>query len=433
MSSPATIETPAVADGRTRWRTLAWMTVGWLWLAGGSNYLTRTMLGTMRGSIVDDIKMTDAQFGLLTSGFLLFYAIVSPFGGFLADRFSRRHVVVWSLFLWSFLTCATAWVTTFEGFLWLRCLLGLSQACYIPAAVALIADFHRGPTRAFATGVHLTGMIAGAILGGVGGWLAETHSWSYAYTVIGLPNLALGLLLFLFLREAPRESLAATPAVAAAAAPPIRLMDALRSLARPGPYYYVAACLGVQGGVSWIIIAWMPTLMREQFQMSQGVAGFSALGCLYVAQCIGLLAGGFWSDRLSARRPRARLFLPAIAILLCTPAFLLTGWFQHISFTIFTLASWGLAMGFLGANTMPMTCLVVDARYRSTAIGFLNCFTSLCGGVGIYAVGALRDAQVGIAYILTFAAGGVFLCGFLLWLANVMVRRGEAGLPTKAG
>jgi predicted MFS family arabinose efflux permease len=399
----------------------AWTAVALLWLAGGSNYLTRTMLTTMRGSVIEDIAMTEAQFGLLTSGFLVFYAAASPFGGFLADRFSRRLVILWSIFAWSAITWITAYVKSFEHFLILRCLLGLSQAFYIPAAVALIVDYHRGPTRALATGIHLTGMIVGAVIGGVGGWLAEKHGWRYAYTTIALPNLALGILLYFFLRDAPREHL--EKAIDSAQLKPISMGEAARSLGKPGAFHYVIACLGVQGAVSWIIIAWMPTLIKEQFKMGQGAAGFSTLGFLYVAQAIGLLGGGFWSDRLSLSNPRARIIMPAVAILLTTPLFLLTGWFEHISFTLLTLAMWGLAMGFLGSNTMPIVCLVVDARYRATAIGVLNGFTAICGSLAIYGVGALRDAKVGISLILTFAAVGVFFCGLFLWMANLAVRK----------
>ena len=183
----------------------AWTAVAVLWLAGASNYLTRTMLTTMRGSILEAIPMSDAQFGLLTSGFLWVYAFASPFAGFVADRFSRRLVVIASLFAWSAITWLTAYAKTFEQFLALRILLGLSQACYIPAAVALIIDFHRGPTRALAAGIHVTGLVAGSALGGVGGWLAAEYNWSHAYLVIGVPNLALGVLLYFTLRDPPRE------------------------------------------------------------------------------------------------------------------------------------------------------------------------------------------------------------------------------------
>ncbi len=399
----------------------AWIAVALLWLAGGSNYLTRTMLTTMRGSIIQDIPMTEAQFGLLTSAFLWFYAFAGPFGGFLADRFSRRLVVIWSIFAWSTITLLTAQVTTFAPFIFLRALLGLSQAFYIPAAVALIIDYHRGPTRAFAGGIHLTGMVLGSSLGGLGGWLAEKHGWSYAYTVIGLPNLALGFLLYFFLRDPPREHFEAmTPD---SLNPPIRFWAALRSLARPGPFYYLIACQIVQGAVSWIIIGWVPTLMREQFNLGQGAAGFSALGFLYGSQTIGLLVGGFWSDRWSLTNPRARIIIPAVAIMLTAPAFWLTGWAHHISFTLLSLSLWGLAMGFFGANTMPIVCLVVDARYRATAVGLTNCCTAVSGGFALYGIGALRDAKIGVSLILTFTGFGVLLCGAFLWLVNSTLKK----------
>ena len=403
----------------------AWIAVALLWLAGGSNYLTRTMLTTMRGSVLQDIPMTDAQFGLLTSVFLWFYAFASPFGGFLADRFSRRLVVIISVFIWSSLTLVTAYSRTFEQFIALRALLGLAQAFYIPAAVALIIDYHRGPTRALAGGIHLTGMVLGSSIGGLGGWLAEHHGWSYAYTFIGLPNLALGFLLIFFLRDPPRELSAAATAAAATnqALPQIRFGAALRSLVQPGPYYYLILCQILQGGVSWVIIGWVPTLMREQFKLGQGAAGFSSLGFLYGSQIIGLLVGGFWSDRWSLNNPRARIIIPAVAVMLTAPAFWLTGWAHHISFTLLCLSLWGLVMGIFGANNMPIICLVVDERYRATAVGLLNCVTAISGGLVIYGVGALRDAQIGVSLILTFAGLGAFFCGFCLWMVNVSLRR----------
>ena len=80
-------------------------------------------------------------------------------------------------------------------------------------------------------------------------------------------------------------------------------------------------------------------------------------------------------------------------------------------------------MGVFGANNMPIICLVVDERYRATAVGILNCVTAISGGLVIYGVGALRDAQIGVSLILTFAGLGAFFCGFCLWMVNVSLRR----------
>ncbi|MSU47216.1 MAG: MFS transporter [Lacunisphaera sp.] len=401
----------------------AWIAVAVLWLAGGSNYLTRTMLTTMRGSILEEIPMSDAQFGLLTSGFLWVYAFASPVAGFFADRFSRRRVIIISVFAWSAITLLTAYVKTFEQFFALRTLLGLSQACYIPAAVALIIDYHRGSTRALAAGIHVTGTVAGSTLGAAGGWLAAEQGWSQAYEIIALPNLALGVVLCFFLRDPSREGVA-EPAVGGGL-PGIRLGEALLSLARPGPFYAMMAFSLVQGAVSWMIIGWMPTQMREQFAMGQGAAGFSALGFLYFMQIVGLLAGGYWSDRLSLVNPRARIILPALAIMCAAPVFFLTGWFPMLAFTLLSLSLWGLAVGIAGANLMPIICLTVDTRYRATAMGVSNLCAAVSGGLAVYGAGALRDAKIGVNFILTFAGFGAVLCALSLWLVNVGLNMAE--------
>src|SRR6185369_9989106 len=133
------------------------------------------------------------------------YGLLSPFAGFLADRFSRSRVVLVSLFVWSLLTWLTGHAKSFEQLLVVRALMGISEAAYIPAALALIADYHRGNTRSLATGIHMTGIGVGAGLGGLGGWLAERHGWSYAFTIFGFIGVGYALVLVFALRDAPPE------------------------------------------------------------------------------------------------------------------------------------------------------------------------------------------------------------------------------------
>jgi MFS family permease len=378
----------------------------------------------MRGPVVSDLSMTDAQFGLLTTAFLWTYAVACPFGGFFADRFSRRSVIIGSVFGWALVTLATVMVTNFAEFFSLRALLGLAQAFYIPAALALIIDFHRGSTRALASGLHATGLVFGSTIGGIGGWFAENHGWRYAYTAVAIPALVVGVLLYLFLREPPRENV--TPA---AQTEKVRILDALRSLATPGPYYYLFISQAIQGVSSWVIIGWMPTLIRERFSMSAAAAGFSTLGFLYIAQITGLLAGGYLSDRWSVKNPLSRITIPAIGILLTAPFFFFNAWHQSFAMMMTSLSLYGFSMGILGANLMPIVCLVVDARFRATAVGSLNACTAICGGIVVYGVGRMRDAKIGPEYILLIAAVAVLACGFFVWMVNVGVkRRGTAAL-----
>ena len=168
----------------------AWVVVGLLWVVALLNYLDRLMITTMRDPIKQSISMTEAQFGLLTAVFLWVYGALSPLGGYLADRFSRRIVIMVSLFVWSAVTWWTGHVETFNQLLAARALMGVSEACYIPAALALIADYHRGSTRSLATGLHMSGVYAGAALGGVGGYIAEGFGWRFGFNLFGLIGVA---------------------------------------------------------------------------------------------------------------------------------------------------------------------------------------------------------------------------------------------------
>jgi len=180
----------------------AWFVVAILWFVAMLNYLDRLMITTMRDPIRADISITDAQFGLLTSVFLWVYAFVSPFGGYVADRFTRRGVIAGSLLFWSAATFLTGFAQTFHQLLWARALMGISEACYLPAALALICDYHRGSTRSFATGLHMSGLSVGAALGGIGGYLAEHIGWRAGFERLGIAGFAYGLVVLFTLRDA---------------------------------------------------------------------------------------------------------------------------------------------------------------------------------------------------------------------------------------
>ncbi len=171
------------------------------------NYLDRMLMATMRTSIRADIPSiaNDADFGFLMAVFMWVYAILSPIGGYLADRFNRRGVVILSLFVWSAMTWLTGHARTFEQMAWTRALMGVSEAFYIPAALALIADFHSGPTRSRAVGIHMCGIYAGQALGGVGGYIADTSSWRNAFYGFGAAGVFYAILLLLMLKDSRAE------------------------------------------------------------------------------------------------------------------------------------------------------------------------------------------------------------------------------------
>jgi MFS family permease len=390
----------------------AWLVVALLWLVACLNYLDRIMLTTMRGSVIDAIPMTDAKFGLLTSVFLWVYALFSPLTGFLADKFKRSHVIIASLLIWSVVTWLTSKATSFEYLLVTRALMGISEACYVPAALALIVDYHRGPTRSRATSVHMTGMMTGASLGGLGGWVAEHHSWNYAFSLFGLIGIGYAAVLMALLRDAPADREAPrqadNPGEARAS-----FLDASRHLFGSRAFLYAFIYWGLLG-VLWTIIGWMPTYLTEKFRLGQGVAGLSTTGYLQASALVGVLVGGYWADLWSRSTPRARIYVPVIGLGIAAPALLLVAGTDVLALALGGIILHGFFRAFTDANMMPVLCLITDPRYRATAYGFLNLCACLVGGISIYAGGALRDSGTPLNRLFQFAAISLVFCSWLL-------------------
>jgi MFS family permease len=409
----------------------AWLTVALLWLVAFINFVDRTMVTTMHGSLVGAIPMTEAQYGLLTSVFLWVYGAMNPFAGFVADRFSRRWVILVSLFGWSLTTCLTSQVQTFSQLLAMRVLLGITESCYVPAAMALIADYHRGPTRTVALAAHQTGMVAGMMLGGLGGWLAEQYSWRTAFTTLGIPGLVYGLLLVFLLRDVPRIASNAEPA--SQPAEKIGLGAALASLWSSRNYRLQLGCVVLLGASGWIIIGWLPTYIGEHFGLAQGAAGFSATGFLNGSTIAGMVIGSFWTGRWSKTNLRAHIYVPVIGLSLAIPAMLLCVQSDTLFFALAWLVAFGVCRNFFDVNLVPIVCLIVDPRYRATGIGTIGAFSTFTGGVMIYLVGSLRDRHVDMSRIFTATTGCLMICIVLLLLIRFptapAASSGEAGRP----
>ncbi len=403
--------TPALPDR-------AWIIVALLWVCAALNYVDRLILTTMRSSLKEAIPMTDAQFGLLTTVFLVVYAIASPFAGFLADRLSRSRVILASLLAWSLVTLATAWVTTYDQLLLSRVALAIAQAACMPASVALIVDYHRGSTRSIASGLLLSGAMTGGALAGFGGWFADRHDWTYAYQVFGWIGLGHAVLVLLFLKDLT------APAGPLAQAPGVSLRDAFAHLFTNRSYLLVLGYACTLGVVGWSIIGWMPTFMKERFAMSQGEAGFTTTITLNAAALVGMLVGGAWAGRWSRKDPRAPVLVSIIGLALAAPAILLLSSTSVLYVALGALAFYGCCRNFSDANAMPVLCLYVDPRYRATSWGVSTLFSSFVGGLGIYAAGWVRDTQIDPGRMFQFAFVSMVLCAGLL---AVLARRPRLG------
>lgn len=398
------------SDPKPRLFSYAWLVVAMLCVVGGLNYLDRMMITTMRSSIIAAIPMSEAQFGLLTSVFLWIYGLLSPIAGYLADRFNRSRVIIGSLFIWSVVTWLTSRATSFEELLITRALMGVSEACYIPAALALIVDYHRGPTRSKATGIHMAGVYIGQSLGFIGGWLAESRTWNYAFVVFGTVGVVYSLILAVSLKDAPKAIIADE----AEREPVVGFGDAVRNLFRQPAYLLALAAWGLLGVVSWMINGWLPTYYKEHFNLSQTQAGVYATTYFFIPMLLGVLSGGAIADFWDKTNKRARILLPALGLVIATPAIFLASNTDLLPMAVGAFMVYAFARPFLDANMMPILCMVADPRYLATGYGILNLFSCIVGGIGIYAGGALRDANVNLSAMFQVAAVTMLFCAWLL-------------------
>lgn len=391
-----------------------WLLVGLLCIIGCLNYLDRMMIVTMRSSIIEEIPMTDAQFGLLTSVFLWVYGFTSPIAGYIADRFNRSIVIIGSLFVWSLVTWLTSLATSFEYLLAARALMGISEAFYIPAAMALIMDWHSDRTKSTAVGLHVGGIMIGQSLGFIGGWIAETHTWHYAFHIFGVIGLIYAVSLIFLLKDR-KEGSVKTEVPTDEAAEKIDFKLAIQNLFRNRAFVMVVVIWGLAGAISWMINGWLPTYYKEQFNLSQTEAGIYSTAYFFPVMLVGVVLGGAIADWWSKTNGRARIWLPAIGFLIAVPAIFIASYTTILWATVGGFLIYALTRPFIDANMMPILGIIADKRYLATGYGFLNLCSCIVGGVGIYAAGALRDGQVNLNIIFQVAALSMIICAFLLF------------------
>ncbi|MDB6058823.1 MAG: major facilitator superfamily 1 [Verrucomicrobiales bacterium] len=402
----------------------AWVVVGLLWVVALLNYLDRLMITTMRDPIVAAIPMSDAQFGLLTSVFLWVYGSLSPLGGFLADRFSRSKVIMASLLVWSVVTWLTGHVKTFDQLLWTRAVMGVSEACYIPAALALISDYHRGSTRSLATGLHMSGVYTGAALGGIGGFIAELYGWRVGFSLFGVIGISYAIVLIFCLRDS------VTTARDLKTVDRVKPYAAAIALFSVGGFWVLLALNALVGVANWGINGWLPTYLKDQFHLGLGSAGLSATAYIQTASFLGVLIGGVWADRWARRNGRGRMFVPAIGYLIAGPCLFLSGSVATLAPALAGLIVFGLARGFFDANHMPILRQLTDERYSATGYGVLNFVSCSAGGIMIFAGGMLKDAHVPLSVVFQLSAAGLVIVGILLlFLKGAKTTQAPAAIP----
>lgn len=398
----------------------AWIVVALLWPVVVLNYLDRQMLSTMRLSIkVDITQLQSAEyFGWLMAIFLWVYAFCSPLGGAIADRFNRKWLIITSLAVWSLVTLLMGAAANFNQLFVLRAIMGVSEALYMPAALALIADYHPGPTRSLAVGVHLSGVYLGQALGGVGGWVAQEISWRVAFMGCGAIGVAYALILVIFLRETDRDTAAKTVVVAN---PDIAVGVDWRG------FVILILCFSLPSLSGWAVKSWLPTLLQDRFGLAQTPSGLWATFTHAGPAFCGVIVGGWLADRWSRHNVRGRTYLSSLGLALLVPGILVIGLAPGFAMTIAGSVLYGFGFGMFDANNMPILCQLAPARFRATGYGLLNFFGIAAGAALTPLLGRLKDSGVPLAVGFAYCAIPALLAAVLMFFLRPTSRdRGVA-------
>jgi MFS family permease len=392
----------------------AWLVVALLWPVALLNYLDRQMLAAMKTSVMGDISdiATSENWGYMLAQFKWVYAFLSPVGGYLADRFSRRFTICASLFVWSGVTWATGHVTTYQSLLWTRTLMGVSEAFYIPAALALIADYHAPATRSRAIGLHQTAIYCGIIIGGLSGFVADAPQlgWRFVFDLTGLVGILYALPLVFLLRD-PRPAF--RPGI------DLRkhtLTGALRELLGNGSFILLVLYFTLPALSGWVVKDWMPVILKDQFGISQGLAGLSATLYVNLASLAGAFLGGWAADLMMRHTERGRIYVSALGMGLLIPALFGVGNAATLTLAVGFLIVYGVGWGFFDGNNMPILSQIVRPELRATGYGIMNLVSISCGGFADWGFGVLQDKKVPLAVIFAGLAGLVLLSTVLVLL-----------------
>ena len=372
------------------------------------NYMDRQMLSTMKDSMQMDI--TDLQsatnFGRLMAVFLWIYGLMSPISGIIADNLSRKKLIVGSLLVWSSVTYLMGLATTYDQVFWLRALMGVSEALYLPAGLALIADYHTGGSRSLAVGIHMTGLYLGQAIGGFGATLAATYSWHTTFHWFGIIGIVYAFVLSVFLKDSKRK--VAETNVETPQKPKTNVLVSLKSLFTNIAFWVILLYFAIPSLPGWATKNWLPTLFAENLHLPMSQAGPMATITIAVSSFIGVLLGGILSDKWVRKNIRGRIYIGAIGLSLTIPSLLLLGFGNSIVEVVCAGVLFGIGFGMFDANNMPILCQFVGPNQRATAYGVMNMVGVFAGAMITSVLGAWSDnGNLGMGFALLAAVVAV--------------------------
>lgn len=375
-----------------------WIVVGLLWIVALLNYMDRQMLSTMRDAMQIDISELESavNFGRLMAIFLWIYGLVSPFAGAIADRVSRKWLIIASLGVWSAVTTLMSFCTNYNEIFWLRALMGVSEALYIPAALSLIADYHTGKSRSFAIGIHMTGLYLGQAVGGFGATLAAAFSWQQTFHWFGIIGIAYAALLMVLLyekRDVAQENISAAPEQK------IPVLKGFGMIFSNMTFWVILFFFASTSLPGWATKNWLPTLFADSLNTPMSQAGPISTITIALSSFLGILAGGPLSDKWVKRNVKGRVYTSAIGLAMMIPALILLGLGKGMFAAVAAGLFFGIGYGMFDTNNMPILCQFVPSKLRATAYGIMNMTGVMMGAVCTQILGKWAEGgNLGLAF-----------------------------------
>lgn len=373
--------------------------VGLLWVVALLNYMDRQMLSTMRDAMALDISELESKimFGKVMAAFMWIYGFMSPISGIVADRVNRKWLIVVSLGVWSTVTLLMGYATSYEQVYWLRALMGVSEALYIPAALSLIADYFTGKQLSLAIGIHMTGLYMGQAIGGFGAFVAEHLSWQSTFHWFGIVGIVYAFVLMVFLYEKRSETAAEKaedkklPLGTVLKNNVAAIKSSLGMLLTNIAFWTIIFFFASSSIPGWATKNWLPTLFSDSLNVEMSVAGPIATITIAFASFIGVMVGGPMADKWSKTNLKGRIYTSAIGLAMMIPSLVLMGFGTTFIAAIGAGMLFGLGYGLFDANNMPILCQFVPDRSRATAYGMMNMTGLFIGALATNVLGTLAE------------------------------------------
>ena len=394
--------------------------VALLWFVALLNYMDRQMLSTMQEAMKADIaELNRAEaFGALMAVFLWIYGVVSPFAGIVADKVSRKWLVVISLFVWSAVTFLMGYATSFRELYWLRAFMGISEALYIPSALSLIADWHTDKSRSLAVGMHMTGLYMGQAIGGFGATIAAMFSWKLTFHWFGIVGIVYAFILAFALREGPAHQEELKVERASDGKKGFSsVFKGLGIVLSTWAFWILLFYFAAPSLPGWATKNWLPTLFAENLGISMSQVGPISTITIAASSFVGVIIGGILSDKWVLKNIRGRIYTSAIGLGMTIPALLLLGFGHNLVSIVGAGLLFGVGYGMFDANNMPILCQIISAKYRATAYGVMNMTGVFAGAAVTQVLGKWSDdGNLGMGFAMLGAVVALALVLQLVFL-----------------